>query len=155
MKRHWRNRHLDPGIFAGESLPADSTDDWRPVARTWEAHARSDPLWAVFSEPGKRGRKWDVDAFLETGEEFIDKTLRRAAAVGARVHHGMAVNFGCGVGRLSRALSYRFDKVAGIDISETMIRIADSRRATGWPGLPPSPVASDWSRAYGCAAIGE
>jgi SAM-dependent methyltransferase len=103
---------------------AASTEEWRSVAHTWEALARNDPLWAVLSEPDKRGRKWDLQAFLATGEEFIDTVLGRATSVGIRPGHGLAVDFGCGVGRLSRALSYRFDKVIGIDVSETMVRIA-------------------------------
>ncbi len=117
--RRWRSRPLDR-----HSQPVESGDEWRSVAQTWEALARSDPLWAVLSEPDKRGRKWDVGAFLATGEEFVETMLRRAVEGGARLDYGTAIDFGCGVGRLSRALSYRFSNVIGIDVSETMIKIA-------------------------------
>lgn len=119
LLRGWRSRLPGTRNPLGESV-----EDVHAVARVWEALARSDPLWAVLSEPDKRGRKWDIDAFLATGEEFIEKVLGRAEAAGAQPGRGMAIDFGCGVGRLSRALSYRFDKVIGVDISETMIRIA-------------------------------
>lgn len=119
LLRSWRSRFL-----GSRSVAAGSNEEWRSVERTWEALARSDPLWAVLSEPGKRARKWDVTAFLATGEELVELFLRRAEGAGARLNRGVAVDFGCGVARLSRALSYRFDKVIGIDVSETMIKIA-------------------------------
>ena len=34
---------------------------------------------------------------------------------------GTALDFGCGAGRLTRALSYYFDRSTGVDVSETMI----------------------------------
>ena len=35
-----------------------------------------------------------------------------------------ALDFGCGVGRLTRALAKRVDRVAGVDAAESMLRIA-------------------------------
>ena len=34
---------------------------------------------------------------------------------------GLALDYGCGVGRLSRALSLRFERVLGVDIAEAML----------------------------------
>lgn len=115
---------LSARLLGSRKQPRVSTEEWRSVARTWEDLARSDPLWAVLSEPDKRARQWNADAFFETGEELVEKILSRAETAGARVKYGLAVDFGCGVGRLSRALARRFDKVIGIDVSETMVRIA-------------------------------
>jgi SAM-dependent methyltransferase len=117
--RDWRNRLLGLRRPSGTS-----TEEWRAGAHIWESLARSDPLWAVLSEPDKRARKWNVEAFLKTGEEQVEAVLRRSKAAGARLGRGLAVDFGCGVGRLSRALSRRFDKVIGIDVSQTMVAIA-------------------------------
>ena len=39
----------------------------------------------------------------------------------AGLHRGTALDFGCGVGRLSQALTKYFEQVAGVDISHTMI----------------------------------
>jgi hypothetical protein len=33
----------------------------------WEALAETDPLWAVLSEPEKRGNLWDVGEFYRSG----------------------------------------------------------------------------------------
>jgi SAM-dependent methyltransferase len=116
----WRYR--EAGMAESEPLPAG--ENWRTVARTWEALARSDPLWAVLSEPDKRARTWNVEAFLATVEAFIEELFRRAEASGGRVRFGRAVDFGCGVGRLSRALASRFGEVVGVDVSPTMVEIA-------------------------------
>ena len=40
------------------------------------------------------------------------------------IHFGTAVDFGCGVGRLSQALANHFERVAGVDISGPMIMAA-------------------------------
>ncbi len=112
------------GVGAPSRRSGVSTEEWRSAANTWEALARSDPLWAVLSEPDKRARRWKVDAFFKTGEELVERVLSRAEAANARIKYGLAVDFGCGVGRLSRAFAHRFDKVMGIDISPTMIAIA-------------------------------
>jgi len=42
-----------------------------------------------------------------------------------KIGHGRALDFGCGVGRLTRALANYFDEVSGVDISESMIRLAE------------------------------
>jgi ubiquinone/menaquinone biosynthesis C-methylase UbiE len=39
-------------------------------------------------------------------------------------NHNVALDFGCGVGRLSRRLAKYFNKVIGIDISNSMIELA-------------------------------
>ena len=38
--------------------------------------------------------------------------------------HGSAIDFGCGVGRLLRPLAQRFQRVAGIDVSPTMLELS-------------------------------
>ena len=51
------------------------------VERTWERLAQIDPLWAVLSEPDKKGRTWDVAEFLATGEAEIARTHGRPRGV--------------------------------------------------------------------------
>jgi trans-aconitate methyltransferase len=38
--------------------------------------------------------------------------------------HSSALDFGCGVGRLTKALAKRYTRVVGVDISPTMLRLA-------------------------------
>jgi len=90
----------------------------------WERLAAEDPLWAVLTDPARRGRRWRVEDFLATGEAEIAAVLEDAAAFGLPARRGSALDFGCGAGRLTRALSVRFGQAVGVDISEEMIRVA-------------------------------
>ena len=33
----------------------------------WDGHARRDPLWAILSDPAKKGGRWDTERFFQTG----------------------------------------------------------------------------------------
>jgi len=41
----------------------------------WESAARRDPLWAILSDPSKRGRRWELQGFFETGRREISLLL--------------------------------------------------------------------------------
>jgi SAM-dependent methyltransferase len=91
--------------------------------RQWTTLGKEDPLWAVLTEPGKRRGGWDHRAFFETGAAEIDKAVITARRF-AEMRFGTAVDFGCGVGRLSQALAGYFEAVIGVDISSPMILAA-------------------------------
>lgn len=96
----------------------------RHLRRHWERHAATDPLWAVAAAEERRGRKWDEAAFFDSGRREVATMLARLERLGLHVQHGRALDFGCGVGRLSQALAERFGEVHGIDIAPTMIDLA-------------------------------
>jgi len=93
----------------------------RAERREWEELAEVDPLWAVLSEPDRKGGRWDLDAFLATGEQEVERTLARVAELGLLERRERALDFGCGVGRITRALAARFSEVVGLDASRAMI----------------------------------
>ncbi|MGI8820647.1 MAG: class I SAM-dependent methyltransferase [Chthoniobacterales bacterium] len=101
------------------------------LQQVWEHHAQDDPLWAILSAPRKRGGKWDLDEFLATGEHEIATLLQTLAFHEVTVDYSAALDFGCGVGRLSQALARRFDRVCGVDISPTMIENAQKLNRHG------------------------
>jgi SAM-dependent methyltransferase len=94
------------------------------VRQDWTRLGAEDPLWAVYVAPGTRGGKWDVEEFLATGRREVDAALAEAAALGLRPGGGRALDFGCGVGRLSAALARHVDEVIGVDIAPTMLEQA-------------------------------
>ncbi len=98
----------------------------------WERLAEVDPLWAVLTAPGRKGGGWDVDEFFATGEAEIAHVLEVAERLGRPSGHERALDFGCGVGRLTRALGTRFDRAIGIDISAGMVEQAQ-RLNEGFP----------------------
>src|SRR5208283_1883232 len=94
------------------------------LKQNWETLAQLDPLWAILSDPNKKGRKWDKEAFFRSGEAYISSLLDEVTATGFQLVHGTALDFGCGVGRLTQALCNHFDKCYGVDISSTMLDYA-------------------------------
>lgn len=90
----------------------------------WEQFARRDPLWAILAVPGKRGGKWDPADFFATGRAEVAGVLTYLDGLGVKVRRGNALDFGCGVGRLTQALAATFEHAVGIDISTTMVRLA-------------------------------
>jgi SAM-dependent methyltransferase len=87
----------------------------------WETLGREDPLWAVYVAPGRRDGGWDMRAFLDTGRTEVERVLSRVrelVPVAGREH---ALDFGCGVGRLSLPLSTHFAHVTGVDSSPSML----------------------------------
>ena len=95
------------------------------VRRTWQRLGKDDPLWAVLSSPDKRGGRWAVDEFFASGHAEIDNQLDIVLPpLGLPTQQRLAVDFGCGAGRLTRALSRHFSCVIGLDVSASMVRTA-------------------------------
>lgn len=91
----------------------------------WDELARLDPLWAILSDPGRKFGRWDVGEFFLTGEREIEEYLMpRANTLGYPLGREVALDFGCGVGRVARSLSRHFKECYGVDISERMIEQA-------------------------------
>lgn len=92
--------------------------------RNWEKFGADDPLWRILSVPEKRGGKWGPEEFFATGRVEIESAFAWLADLGVTLRHGSALDFGCGVGRLTQALADHFDRVVGVDISGTMLEQA-------------------------------
>jgi trans-aconitate methyltransferase len=86
--------------------------------------AKVDPLWAILSQPAKRFRNWNLEEFLRTGEAEISTLMESARQAGLPRQHRYAIDFGCGVGRLTRALHHYFPHCHGVDISASMLDMA-------------------------------
>lgn len=95
------------------------------VSRQWNRLGREDPLWAVLTERGKAGGRWSIEEFLDTGEREVRGMLDRLAAIGVPACTGVALDFGCGAGRLTQGLAAAgFTRAIGVDISEGMLATA-------------------------------
>jgi SAM-dependent methyltransferase len=101
------------------------------VRRDWTQLGEADPLWAVLVNRHARGGRWDLDEFLATGRADVTGTVAWLAALGLPTRWQRALDFGCGVGRLSQALADHADEVVGLDISEPMLEVARAIDRTG------------------------
>lgn len=104
-----------------ERARAGATREIADYAADWESNARVDARFAILSDP-VHGEEWTTDDFLATGEREIASVFAHLASVGATpARRGRALDFGCGVGRLTRALGRRFEDAVGVDVAPSMI----------------------------------
>lgn len=110
-------------------MPPD--DEMTEQHRVWEDWAQADPLWAILSDPSRRGGRWELPEFFASGEREIDLVLGQVEERGMDLARGRCLDFGCGVGRLTQALAKNFDRSDGVDISETMVDLAHQHNQFG------------------------
>src|SRR3954447_703711 len=87
----------------------------------WEERAQLNPAFYVdtsldYDNP-------DMSRFLDTGRRVVTIALDDPPAV-KPAGSALAVEIGCGMGRICLALAERFDRVIGVDISGEMLRRA-------------------------------
>ena len=90
----------------------------------WEVLAEEDPLWAVLTDPARRRGRWTADEFLATGEVEVAEILAVGERIGRPAKRAVALDFGCGACRLTRALAMRFERAVGVDIAAGMLDVA-------------------------------
>lgn len=105
--------------------------DIKDLQRNWDAFGDADPLWAILKMPGKEGNRWQVDEFFKTGSEEIASIIEYVSSLGVSLTGKTALDFGCGVGRLTQALAGYFDQVYGVDIAPSMLELAKKYNKQG------------------------
>jgi trans-aconitate methyltransferase len=102
------------------------------MSKLWEYYGSHDPYYGVLSAPEFRTEHMTEDArtrFFKSGIEDIDQCVAHAEAAFGPLRFDTALDYGCGVGRLSRPLSDRFANVISVDISESMLTTARANLA--------------------------
>ena len=93
--------------------------------RDWETLAQQEPWFAVLTDERylrERISDDDLRAFFASGESDIAHILDLIARPDFAPKS--ALDFGCGVGRLTRALTLRAARVAGVDVAPSMLGLA-------------------------------
>lgn len=94
----------------------DREDLLAPIRDGWNEAATTDPMFNILTHPGKEGQ-WDRNEFFATGRREIERVLAELDLT----DFGSALDFGCGIGRLTAALEEHFDSVTGVDLSAEML----------------------------------
>ena len=141
------------------NTPVSKSDRGEPYVglsahrRDWDELATSDALWTILSSPDKQHGRWDVDEFFETGRLEFERVMSRAELLGvARSRREVALDFGCGVGRVTRErwpplrAGHRRRRLERDDRSRlaasTTASVASSSSITTGPTSPSSTTAS-------------
>jgi len=117
-----QNSNIATNLYCESNSVAVSLKTSKQV---WEDYAELDPTYAILIDPQFKFNKWNLDTFFDTGKQEIEKVMEKARKMGYPSGRQIALDFGCGIGRLTRALTKHFDKVYGVDISATMINKAE------------------------------
>ncbi len=96
----------------------------KDLKKSWDKLGATDALFAVLTKKDKIGGRWDKEEFFLTGRNEVGTTLQYLKSKKIKIPSGKALDFGCGVGRLTQALAAYFPEVHGVDISESMIKLA-------------------------------
>jgi ubiquinone/menaquinone biosynthesis C-methylase UbiE len=94
------------------------------LQENWQKMAVQDPLWAVLAWDEKKNNKWNELDFFNTGAGEIKSVMEYIQSLGINLDKKSALDFGCGVGRLTQPLSKYFEQVTGVDIAPAMIEKA-------------------------------
>lgn len=95
--------------------------DIKDMRRNWNNMADSDPYWAVLTHDSKKDGKWSPEEFFATGRAEIAQMLEVLAKLNLSPVFGRALDFGCGLGRLTQGLGGHFQEAVGLDISDGMV----------------------------------
>lgn len=101
------------------------------VQDQWDEMGRRDPLTAILCRPEREHVGWNVEEFFTTGRQEIREALAYIERSGIVLQRKKALDFGCGVGRLTQALGDHFEEVYGIDIAPSMIELANQYNRHG------------------------
>lgn len=98
--------------------------DLQQLQQNWDRFAQSDPLWSILTHPDKRKTGWDPDEFWQTGDRQVKELVSYIDSLRIEHARGKALDFGCGIGRLTQPLCLYYQEVHGVDIAPTMIELA-------------------------------
>lgn len=96
-------------------------DDLARIKEDWDDLAVMNAAWFIAPSPLVSNRQWDMAEFYQTGKDNLSHDLRLIDQAGIRIGSGAALDFGCGLGRMTQPMAAVFSPCYGIDISAEMI----------------------------------
>src|SRR2546428_2170157 len=102
-------------------LPADAAMTWDRIGWHWNQLGRRNPFGAIITRDNDPDAGWNAEEFFATGRADAARFLADLDGLGRTVGRRTALDFGCGVGRITRALADRFEMVVGVDVARSMV----------------------------------
>ncbi|OVE74978.1 hypothetical protein BVX97_05935 [bacterium E08(2017)] len=96
----------------------------KDMASNWDSLAAEDSMYVILTDPDKSNNQWDKEEFFASGVNRIESKMAQIEKLHAFDKKERALDFGCGLGRLTNPLAGHFSRVDGVDVSEEMIEQA-------------------------------
>ena len=71
--------------------------DIEKLQKVWDKLGEKDPLWAALSIPQKKGNKWNIEEFFETGRKKINNIMDYLDELNIKPNSNKVLDFGCRV----------------------------------------------------------
>jgi SAM-dependent methyltransferase len=109
------------------------------VNGSWQHLGETDPYWSVLTAPQYRGKpsEEDIERFFASGAAEVKRIEAALARVGVALDgKGTCIEYGCGLGRVTRHLAPHFARTVGVDISAAHLKLASElAEADGFGGV--------------------
>jgi SAM-dependent methyltransferase len=92
----------------------------RPFGWSWNELGKRNALGAIVTVDGN-AVDWDIGEFLATGRAETERFMRELRRVSPEAPRDRVLDFGCGVGRITRPLAEHFRSVVGADVAASML----------------------------------
>lgn len=99
----------------------------RELQRNWDSMGRRNPFTVILTAR----MRWDAYDFFRTGEAEIEGLIEDVKSLNHGFGGERALDFGCGVGRLTQPLADYYDEAYGVDIAPSMIEAANTLNRRG------------------------
>jgi len=96
----------------------------------WNGLGERNPYGAILTGASGELAQWDLDTFFETGKADAARFLAGLERIAPAIRRGRLLDFGCGVGRVARALADHFQAVVGVDAAAAMVSRARDLNAS-------------------------
>ena len=94
--------------------------NWERFGHTWDQLGRKNALGAILTVDGKVA-DWNIGELLATGRIDVGRFMPDLERLSPSTPRTRLLDFGCGVGRVTRVFSQYFDQVVGVDVAPSMI----------------------------------
>lgn len=92
--------------------------------KDWNDLAEINAAWFNVPRANLPNHQWEIERFFAGGREHLKRSLEMIERYEVVFSRGAALDFGCGIGRVTQALAEEFEIAYGVDISDKMIEIA-------------------------------
>jgi len=109
------------------------------VNRSWQHLGETDPYWSVLTAPEYRGvpSAESLARFFASGKAEVVRLQKALERSGIQLDgRGTCLEYGCGLGRVTRHLVPHFERTIGVDISAAHLALAkENAEAEGIRGI--------------------